>query len=246
MDSIEPAGMPHNARADFAGAGYEKLSRDAINALPLFHYAGRISLARTAEEVEQAVFRLSGETLLGFDTETPPSFRKGKCYPPALVQLAGASEVVLFHLKWQPLGDALISLFENPGIIKTGVAVHDDMHFLAKIVPFTPESVVDLSELARRNGVENRGLRGLAAAFLGLRISKGEQCSNWGNKELSPRQIRYAATDAWASRSVYLGMLEAGLDMDAEAPSAPARKSKARQQRPQRRSQRPARPSAKP
>ena len=245
MDNIEPARLPHNARAAHTGAGHEKLSRDAINALPLFHYEGRISLARTVEEVEQAVFRLSGETLLGFDTETPPSFRKGKSYLPALVQIAGADEVVLFHLKWQPLGDALISLFENPAIIKTGVAVHDDMRFLAKITPFTPQSVVDLSEIARRNGVENRGLRGLAAAFLGLRISKGEQCSNWGNKELSPRQIRYAATDAWASRSVYLSMREAGLDVNVETPPPPSRKDKIRPQRPQRRAQRPQRPSLK-
>lgn len=215
--------MPHSARADNRGA-YDKLSRDAINALPLFHYEGRISLARTDEEVEAAVLRLSGETLLGFDTETPPSFRKGKSHPPALVQIAGAKEVVLFHLKWQPLGPALISLFENPDILKTGVAVHDDMRFLAKIVPFAPRAVVDLSEIARRNGVENRGLRGLAAAFLGLRISKGEQCSNWGNKELTARQVRYAATDAWASRSVYLAMLEAGLDMQAELP--PVHKTK--------------------
>jgi ribonuclease D len=195
-----------------------KLGRDEINALPLFHYGGRITLVRTPEELAAAVKRMSRESVLGFDTETQPCFRKGKTHAPTLVQLAGSNEVVLFHLKWQPLNQRLVSLFENPSIVKSGVAVHDDMRFLARVTPFIPRSVVDLGEIARRNNIENRGLRGLAAAFLGLRISKGEQCSNWGNRELSPRQIRYAATDAWASRAAYISMREAGLDVACDAP----------------------------
>jgi hypothetical protein len=205
---------------------YAKLSRDAINALPLFHYGGRITLVRTPDDLSEAVDRLREETVLGFDTETPPCFRKGKTHAPTLVQLAGAEEVVLFHLKWQPLNSVLVSLFEEPSIVKTGVAVHDDMRSLARVTPFTPRSVVDLSEIARRNNIENRGLRGLAAAFLGLRISKREQCSNWGNRELSPRQIRYAATDAWASRAAYITMREAGLDVAYDAAPVRHRRTK--------------------
>lgn len=203
-----------------------KLTKDAINELPLFHFEGNVTLVRTQEEAKAAVARLSGEAVLGFDTETPPCFRKGKTRPPALVQLAGSAEVVLFPLKLYPLGAELISLFENPAIIKTGVAVHDDMRFLSKLEPFTPRSVVDLSAVAQHNNVQNRGLRGLVAAFLGLRISKGEQCSNWGNAELSARQIRYAATDAWASREVYLRMTEAGLDVSIPLKPAAGRKAK--------------------
>lgn len=189
-----------------------RLGKDDINALPLFHYEGKVTFACSSEELEAALSRLSGETVLGFDTETPPVFRKGKSHAPTLVQLAGAREVVLFHFKWQPFGNGLISLFENPAIIKTGVAVRDDMRFLSKIVSFAPQSVIDLSQIAQYNRIANLGLRGLAAAFLGLRISKSERCSNWGNSELTPRQIRYAATDAWISRAVCLAMREAGLD----------------------------------
>ncbi len=188
-----------------------KLSKEDINGLPLFHYTGKISLVRTAQELDGAMERLHTEKVLGFDTETRPSFSKGKSHSPSLIQLAGENEVFLFHLKWLPLGPELISLFEDPSVIKTGVAVHDDMRFLAKLTSFTPRSVIDLSLVARKNRIENHGLRGLAASFLGVRISKNEQCSNWGNKELSPRQIRYAATDAWTSRAVYLRMLASGL-----------------------------------
>ena len=217
-----------------------KLSRDEINALPLFHYSGKVTLVRTPEDLSHALSRLQsaglngfdsdtgesgpGDMVLGFDTETRPSFRKGKSYAPSRIQLALEDEVFLFHLKWMPLHEELIAVFEDPCVIKTGVAVHDDMRFLSRMKPFTARSVVDLGDVARRNGVESRGLRGLAAAFLGLRISKGEQCSNWGNSELSVRQIRYAATDAWASRAVYLSMLEAGLDLSLGDPVRARRK----------------------
>ena len=188
-----------------------KLSKEDINSLPLFHYAGKVTLIRSEQELADAMPRLHAETLLGFDTETRPSFSKGKSHSPSLIQLASADEVFLFHLKWLPLGSELISLFEDPAVTKTGVAVHDDMRFLSRLTPFTPRSVVDLSSVARKNHIENHGLRGLAASFLKVRISKNEQCSNWANKELSPRQIRYAATDAWTSRAVYLRMLDSGL-----------------------------------
>jgi ribonuclease D len=133
------------------------------------------------------------------------------------VQLALEDEVFLFHFKWRPLGPDLLSILENPAVIKTGVAVHDDMRFLNAVRPFRPASVIDLGEVARLNNVENRGLRGLAALFLGLRISKTEHCSNWGHGDLSPRQISYAATDAWISRALYLKMHESGLDFSGEA-----------------------------
>ncbi len=190
-----------------------KISKSDINTLPLFHYSGKVTLVRSEKDLARASDVLGAQSILGFDTETRPSFSKGKSYSPSLIQLAAEDEVFLFQLKWLPLTQPLIALFENSAIIKTGVAVHDDMRFLAKIAPFSPRSVVDLGDMARKNQVENQGLRGLAAYFLHIRISKGEQCSNWGNRELSPRQIRYAATDAWASRAIYLQMREMGLSL---------------------------------
>jgi ribonuclease D len=193
-----------------------RLGKDEVNALPLFRYSGKITLARTDADVRHALPRLGRAAVLGFDTETRPSFFRGVSYLPSLVQLALEDEVFLFHFKWRSLGPDLLSIFENPAVIKTGVAVHDDMRFLGAVRPFRPASVVDLGEVARLNNIENRGLRGLAALFLGLRISKTEHCSNWGHGDLSPRQISYAATDAWISRALYLKMREAGLDFSGE------------------------------
>ena len=189
----------------------KKLSKDDINTLPLFHYSGPVTIVRTSEELEEAVTYLREEPVLGFDTETRPSFVKGKSYSPSLVQLATRDNIFLFQLKWLPLDSQLTDILADASVIKTGVAVHDDMHFLEKLHPFTPASVIDLAEVARKNNIENQSLRALAACFLGFRISKGEQCSNWASKDLSPRQIRYAATDAWASLAIYLRMRELGL-----------------------------------
>lgn len=213
MNSTEPSSRNHAKTYGAVSEMRAKLSKEAINGLPLFHYTGKVRLVRTQQDLAGAMERLHAEKVLGFDTETRPSFSKGKSHSPSLIQLAAEDEVFLFQLKWLPLGPELIRLFENPSVIKTGVAVHDDMRFLAKLTPFTPEAVIDLSAIARRHNIENHSLRALAASFLGVRISKNEQCSNWANKELSPRQIRYAATDAWASRAVYLRMRDSGLSL---------------------------------
>ncbi|MDR3177186.1 MAG: 3'-5' exonuclease domain-containing protein 2 [Desulfovibrio sp.] len=194
------------------GQAKARLSREAINALPLFRYEGKVSLVHTDQELNRALERLNSGAALGFDTETPPSFRKGQSNNPSLIQLALEDEVFLFHFKWRPPDPELAALLGNPAVVKTGVAVHDDMRFLQAVFPFSPGAVVDLGEVARRNNVEAHGLRGLAALFLGLRISKIEHCSDWGKRGLSIKQIRYAATDAWISRALYFKMLEAGLD----------------------------------
>ena len=188
-----------------------RLSKQEINALPLFHYDGEIRLVQDNEELKRAVHILRNERILGLDTETRPSFRKGKGYDPSLVQLAGENVVFLFHLKRLPFAAPLVDLLEDCDIIKAGVAINDDIRILDKLHHFSACSIVDIALIARNNSMENQGLRGLAACFLGVRISKSEQCSNWGAMDLTPRQIRYAATDAWASRAVYMRMLEIGL-----------------------------------
>jgi ribonuclease D len=188
----------------------ERLSKDAINTLPLFYYEGQVEVIRTPEDAQAAASVLQNAPALGFDTETRPSFRKGKTYPPSLVQFAVPDRVYIFQLSEVSLEGPLAGILGNSGIRKVGVAVQDDCRFLTRLHPFTPAGLVDLGGLARRGGVAEQGLRGLAAHFLGLRISKGEQCSNWSVKNLTPKQIRYAATDAWVSLEVYRCMAELG------------------------------------
>lgn len=188
----------------------QRLSPEAINALPLCHYEGKVALVHSLNDWKQALADIEKDRILGFDTETRPTFRKGKVNAPSLIQLATAKCVYLVQLAWLPFGPHLADMLANPDIVKAGVGIRFDMEALAKLSPFTPRGLVDLGSVARANKLSSQGLRTLVANFFGWRISKGSQCSNWSLLELSQKQIAYAATDAWVGRLLYLRMLELG------------------------------------
>ena len=185
-----------------------QLSKEAINELPMLAYEGEVLLVQTEGELSRALNSLRGETLLGFDTESRPSFKKGKVYPTSLVQLASSKLVVLIRLNHVGFTEPLAALLADPGVVKAGVAIRDDMRSLQKLHDFTPAGLADLADMAKKRGIKAQGLRTLAAHLMGGRISKAAQCSNWAKKTLTPQQIRYAATDAWIGRELYLHMVD--------------------------------------
>jgi ribonuclease D len=179
------------------------ISKEDINSLPIGRWEGPSRLVRTAEEVSGAVRTLSRASLLGFDTETRPAFRKGQKFSPSLLQLATDDEVFLFQLKHTGLPETLVTILSNPAIIKAGVAPDFDLLSLQDLQPFHPRGFTDLAEIARLNGIKNQGLRGLAAIVCGIRISKSARTTNWASNDLTLQQIQYAATDAWIGREIY-------------------------------------------
>lgn len=184
----------------------KKISKEAINELPLAHWQGKVQVIATAEEAAAVAQQCSREHLLGFDTETRPAFRKGQKFMPSLLQLATSEAVFLFQVQSSGLVEPLLEILADATITKAGVAPSFDLHSLQELTPFTPAGFVDLSTMARQRGLKNHGLRGLAALVCGIRISKSARTSNWANPHLSPQQIQYAATDAWISREIYLGL----------------------------------------
>jgi len=188
--------------------GAWSISKDAINSLPLRSYAGPVEVVRTEAQLAAALHALRGESPLGFDTETRPAFRRGESYSPSLLQIASSREVFLFQLK--PLGRAagLRALLGDPSVLKAGVAVTYDVLKLREILPFEPAGFLEIETLARAMSIRNGGLRSLAALLLGFRISKAAQTSRWDSDRLTPTQVAYAATDAWASREVFLKLAE--------------------------------------
>ncbi|MDO5483395.1 MAG: 3'-5' exonuclease [Desulfovibrionaceae bacterium] len=188
-----------------------RLSAEEINAMPLYHYEGPVHLVRVLDDWKAALADMQGEKVLGFDTETRPTFRKGMVNAPSLIQLATGRAVWLVQLGWLPFGAPVAEVLADAGIVKAGVGIRDDMRELVRLHSFEPAGMVDLGSAARAHKLSTQGLRTLAANLFGWRISKGCQCSNWSLMELSQRQIIYAATDAWISRLIYLRMQELGL-----------------------------------
>ena len=198
-----------NIRGDCPGACQgsnftrRRMNKDEIKAYPLRKYEGHIHIIRSKAELAGAVQRLEKETILGFDTETRPAYNEGESYLPALLQLAGENDVFIFQLKHLRLPCALLKILADSNIIKAGVSLDYDISELKKLAHFKPAGFVDLGKLAKRAGIKNYGLRGLAAVLLGFRLSKTAKQSNWAKDTLTPEQIRYAATDAWVGREVY-------------------------------------------
>lgn len=180
-----------------------RLSKEEINTLPLIHWQGPIQIINSRDGAEQAVEMLQQEPVLGFDTETRPAFKKGQHFPPSLLQLAGEDQVFIFQLQQTGLPKNLLALLNNQNIVKTGVAIAYDLSELNQLQPFAHQGFYDLGTMAKERGIQNHGLRGLAAVVLGHRISKSARVTNWAGKNLTNKQIRYAATDAWIGRKIY-------------------------------------------
>ncbi|HEY7658319.1 MAG TPA: 3'-5' exonuclease [Burkholderiales bacterium] len=187
------------------------ISRDDLADLPIRRYEGTVSLVATAKELEQARADLRQERVVGFDTETRPSFKKGEHHLPCLVQAATARAVYLFQLSRLDVFPALVELLARGETVKAGVGLAHDMRQLKLVFPFTVNNVLDLGVVARRRGLGQTGVRNLAGILLGFRIPKGNRTSNWATPRLSPAQITYAATDAWACRELYLRFESLGL-----------------------------------
>lgn len=191
-----------------------RMSKDEINNCPMASWTGPVHVVRNNEEMAEAIHRLAGQDLLGFDTETRPAYTKGESYLPSLLQLASETEVFIFQLKHLGLVRPLRDLLADPAIIKTGVSLNYDIRELKKISRFKSAGFVDLGNLAKQANIKNHGLRGLAAVLLGFRISKGAQTSNWAKDILTPQQIQYAATDAWVGRELHQALKQQTMKKD--------------------------------
>ncbi|MBF8272085.1 MAG: 3'-5' exonuclease [Magnetococcales bacterium] len=189
----------------------KKLTKEEINNLPIRRWEGPVHQIRDDDQVSQAVRKLINESVLGFDTETKPVFKKGISHLPSLLQLAAADSVFLFQLNRLTNFVPLQELLESHSVLKVGVGIAQDLEQLRAIFPFNPSHFYDLGEIARAMGMESHGLRTMAARFFHFRISKRAQCSNWESPVLKPFQISYAATDAWISREIFLAMRREGL-----------------------------------
>lgn len=188
----------------------ETITSAELAQLEVRRYEGPVCLVSTPEELARAAHEIRREQVVGMDTETQPTFHKGQVHLPTLVQVATARAVYLFQLKRMDFTGLLKELLESPSIAKTGIGLSHDFAKLKHRFPFEEQNVVDLSAIARSQGMKQTGVRNLAALFLGFRVPKGQSTTNWARAELTRNQIIYAATDAWVCRELHLCFQERG------------------------------------
>lgn len=184
----------------------KSITKEEINELSLEAFEGEIVVIDSDEGLQEAVDYLKQFSVLGFDTETKPSFTKGNVNPVALLQLSSSEKSFLFRLNKIGLPASIIELLSDSEIIKVGAAIKDDVLGLQDITDFDGNSFLELQQYVTSFGIENFSLKKLAAIVLNIRISKRQQVSNWEASELSVGQLRYAATDAWVSLEIYEGL----------------------------------------
>lgn len=186
----------------------QSIAKDEIGEYPLCAFEKEIILVDTKEKLKDAVEYLKKQEILGFDTETRPSFKKGKFYSVALLQLSDREKAFLIRLQQTGIPKNLADILSSEDILKVGVAIHDDIKGLQKIRKFKPGNFCELQDYVKLFGIENFGLKTLSPLLLAFRISKSQQLSNWENEELTQAQQVYAATDAWVSYELYMKLQE--------------------------------------
>ncbi|MBR2167460.1 MAG: 3'-5' exonuclease domain-containing protein 2 [Paludibacteraceae bacterium] len=180
-----------------------KIAKDLIQWLPVIRFDGEVYIIDKEEKIEEAIAYLRAQKILGVDTESRPSFKRGVHYPTALVQIATDERCYLFRLSHIGMPQELADIFADNAICKVGLAFKDDINGLRRLRNFKPANCVDLQSIAGRWGILDLGLQKMYAICFGRKISKSQQLTNWENAQLTPEQARYASTDAWATLRIY-------------------------------------------
>lgn len=177
---------------------HEKFPKEHINEMPLAYFAGRIITIISKREADKAVDYLLRQDILGFDTETRPTFKRGQCHQVALLQVATPDTAFLFRLNKTGITDSIVWLLEDQRITKVGLSLHDDFLQLHKRRMFNTGAFIDIQDEAKDIGIADMSMQKLYANIFHRKISKGQQLTNWEADVLTVSQQRYAATDAWA------------------------------------------------
>ena len=180
-----------------------KIDKDAINKLEVRQFEGEIRIVDDQESFIKAMKEMENYTVLGFDTETKPAFKKGVNHKIALIQLSNSEVAWLFRINKIGVPLALKSFLENDSVLKIGAGLLDDMRRIRQITPFKPEGFLDLQKYVEAFRIESKGLKKMVAIVLGYKISKSQQMSNWESEILTSQQQKYAATDAWVCLEIY-------------------------------------------
>lgn len=188
----------------------ESITPKELEALEFASFPGKITVIDSVgAEFNRAITYLRSQKVIGFDTETRPTFTPSQPrYDVSLLQLSGPDKAYLFRVNKIGMHRRLCNLLASDKVIKVGAAIHDDIRGLQKLHDFKAAGFVDLQKIGCEWGIRDKAVKKMAAIILGFRISKTQQLSNWEAETLSESQCKYAATDAWVCREMYLKLLQ--------------------------------------
>ncbi len=179
------------------------ITKEEIATLEVEEFPGNIIVVDTIEKAEEAVKYLSGFSILGFDTETRPAYKKGNLFGVALVQLALPDTCYLFRLNIIGFPSCLLGLLSDPDILKIGLSLRDDFLSMSRKVKFIPKGFIDLQMIVPKHEITDLSLQKVYALLFSKKISKSQRLSNWETDVLTGPQQKYAALDAWACLKIY-------------------------------------------
>ncbi len=181
----------------------ESITKEELEILPLKAFDGKIELVDNQDSLQLSMQYLSRADVIGFDTETKPSFKRGQINEVALLQLSTEDRAFLFRINKIGFPSELRAILSNPEILKVGVAIRDDIKTLQRVSHFKPAGFIELQDEVKDYGIQNFSLKKIAGIVLGVRISKSQRLSNWEGEELTLAQQSYAATDAWVPFQIF-------------------------------------------
>lgn len=180
-----------------------EISKEEVSELELIQYEGPIHLIDSLEAFEKELDHIASQEILGFDTETRPSFKKGKVYPTSLIQISSLEQSWILRVSRIGYPAELLKLLSNEIPLKIGLGLQDDLRRLRADYQFSPQGFLDLQHYVKAYHIDELGLKKISGIVLNRRISKSQQVSNWDADELTEAQLRYAATDAWICLMIY-------------------------------------------
>lgn len=180
------------------------ISKAELAQMPKVQFEGRIFVIYTEADADKAVEYLNTCDMVGVDTETRPSFKRGTTHKVALLQIASTDTCFLFRLNRIGMPESLQKFLAN-NILKIGLSLKDDFMMLRKRKDVHAEegNWIELQDYVGRFGIEDRSLQKIYANLFGQKISKSQRLSNWEAETLTESQMKYAATDAWACVEIY-------------------------------------------
>ena len=179
------------------------ITNEQTATLPAIRFEGKVQIVDTEQGLIEACNYLSQHSVIGFDTETRPSFTAGVTNKVALLQLSTEECCYLIRLNKLPLSREILAILSSDKILKVGADVKNDITALNRLRHFTARGFADLQDEVVKHGIEDKSLRKISGIVLGKKVSKAQRLSNWEAKQLTPQQQMYAATDAWVCIEIF-------------------------------------------